>query len=313
MNSLKKRLISLVLLTCVAFSSIAGCSDKDSKKDSSDDKKSGSNVTDSTDKTNDSTDKTTAAPILDSPIEFVTDEKGNFVSFPMQSAQIGGSNGESNSGGLDLNGQDPESIDVSPSIPSSSSQPATEVIEVTNPQGEPVTDAEGNKTTEYVTVAPSESNTGEYKSVTDGNYILWMDISKNEDFIFNDEFVKITFKIKEGIPNGEYPITFVTDFSTIKGVTLNPTKVYNGTITVGGDAKKSEDFSKETEFIVYGDNISCKQGDTVDFYINTKNNPGLAATLLWFYYDSNAMSVTTKGVKAAGEFAEISNRLDSNA
>lgn len=309
MNSLKKRLISLVLLTCVALSSFAGCSDKDSKKDSSNDKNSSSDVADTTD----TAEKTTAAPILDSPIEFVTDENGNFVSFPMQSDKIGGSSGESNSSGFDLNGQDPESIDVSPSIPSSDTQPATEVVEVTDPQGEPVTDDEGNKTTEYVTVAPSESNTEEYKSVTDGNYILWMDISKNEDFIFNDEFVKITFKINEGIPDGEYPITFVTDFSTIKGVTLNPTKVYNGTITVGGEAKKGEDFSKETDFIVYGDNISCDQGDTVDFYIYTKNNPGLAATLLWFYYDSNAMSVTTKGVKAAGEFADISNRLDSNA
>lgn len=312
MNSLKKRLISLVLLTCVALSSFAGCSnnDKSSKKDSSDD-----NKTSQTDAATDPAEKTTAAPILDSPIEFVTDENGNFISFPMQSAEIGNaSNGESNSSGIDLNGQDPESIDVSPSIPSSpDSEPATEVVEVTDPQGEPVTDSEGNKTTEYVTVAATENKPEDYKSVTTGNYILWMDISKNEDFIFNDEFVKITFEVKEGIPDGEYPITFVTDFSTIKGVTLNPTKIYNGSITVGGDAKKGEDVSSETDFIVYGDHVSCKQGDTVDFYIRTKNNPGLAATLLWFYYDSNAMTVKSNSVKPAGEFADISNRVDSNA
>ena len=312
MNSLKKRLISLVLLTCVALSSFAGCSDNDksSKKDSSDDKTSTAEKTAPAE----TAEKTTAAPIEDSPIEFITDENGNFISFPMQSAQIGNSTtGESNSGGIDLNGQDPESIDVSPSIPSSESQPATEVVEVTNPQGEPVTDADGNKTTEYVTVAGTEGTTEEYKSVTNGNYILWMDISKNEDFIFNDEFVKITFEIKEDIPDGEYPVTFVTDFSTIKGVTLNPTKVYNGSITVGGDAKKGEDLSNETDFIIYGDHVSAKQGETVDFYIRTKNNPGLAATLLWFYYDSNAMTVKDNSVKPAGEFAEISNRLDSNA
>ncbi|MBO5318561.1 MAG: hypothetical protein IJY29_02940 [Ruminococcus sp.] len=313
MNSLKKRLISLVLLTCVALSSFAGCSnnDKSSKKDDSSD----NNKTSQTDAATDPAEKTTAAPILDSPIEFVTDENGNFISFPMQSAEIGNvSGGESNSGGLDLNGQDPESIDVSPSIPSSSnSEPATEVVEVTNPQGEPVTDDAGNKTTEHVTVAGTENKAEDYKSVTTGNYILWMDISKNEDFIFNDEFVKITFEVKEGIPDGEYPITFVTDFSTIKGVTLNPTKVINGSITVGGDAKKGEDVSNMSEFVVYGDNVSCKQGETVDFYIRTKNNPGLAATLLWFYYDSNAMTVKTNSVKPAGEFAEISKRLDSNA
>ena len=55
--------------------------------------------------------------------------------------------------------------------------------------------------------------------------------------------------------------------------------------------------------IFYGDNISCKQGDTIDFNINIKNNSGLVAFCIWFYFDSNALEFVDAG--ASGEFEEI--------
>lgn len=304
MNSLKKRLISLLLLTSMALSSFAGCSNnnKSSEKDSSESSKV------QEDTTADSDSKTPENDTMDilenSPIEVITDTDGHLVGAPMQSGEIGAAGGESNGSGLNLGGQDPDSIDVSPST-QSGSQP----IKVTDAQGEQVTDSAGQPVTEYVT---KDSESSDYKSVTNGNYVLWIgDVLKDEDYVFNDEFIKITFEVKEGIPDGEYPITFATDFSNVKGGITNPSKIYSGSITVGGEAKKGEDHSNETDFILYGDNVSCKQGESVDFYIKAKNNPGLAATLLWFYYDSNAMTVKTKSVKPAGEFAEITKRLDS--
>lgn len=310
MNSLKKRLISLLLLTSMALSSFAGCSDnnKSSKeKDSSDSGSSQEEQITNDSETNKSTDaeNTTIDIFKDFPLELVTGEKGELIKIPMQSGEIGSVGGESNGNGLNLGGQDPESVDISPSIPSGG-QSSTKPVDVTDAQGEKVTDSSGQTVTEYVT---ENGGNSDYKSLTNGNYVFWMDVFKNEDFIFNGEFIKVTFEVKDGIPDGEYPITFATDFSSVNGTITNPSKIYSGSITVGGDAKKAEDHSNETDFIMYGDDVSCKQGEVVDFYINTKNNPGLAATLLWFYYDSNAMTV--KSVKPAGEFAEISSRVDS--
>ena len=328
MNSLKKRLISLVLLTGMALSAFAGCA-KDSgssKKDSSDSSREvqdntsfnaseyTSSASDNTSNASDNTSeeasdkKTTAPQIIDSPIEFVTDEQGTPITIPVQSAEIGANSGISNGNGINLGGEDLEKIDVSPKIPSGG-QSTTQSVEVTDARGETVTDNSGNPMTEYVTKSGDGSD---YKSVTNGNYVLWMDISKDENFVFNDEFIKISFEIKNDIPDGEYPINFATDFSSINGVIHDPV-IYPGTITVGGEAKKGEDHSGKTDFILYGDNISCKQGDKVDYYINIKNNPGLAGTVLWFYYDSNAMTVSSKGgVKAAGEFADISNGIQTS-
>lgn len=312
MNSLKKRLISLLLLTSMALSSFAGCSNnnKSSKKDSSESGSSQEEQTTDGSESEESTnaEKTTNEIIKNSPIEFVTDSNGDFLYFPVQSGEIGAVGGESNGNGLNLGGQDPDSIDVSPYIPSENGQPTSKPVDVTDAQGEKVTDSAGQPVTEYV----SSNDNSEYKSLTNGNYVFWMDTSINEDFVFNDEFIKVTFEVKNGIPDGEYPITFATDFSSVKGVITNPSKIYSGSITVGGEAKNNEDHSGETDFIIYGDNVSCKQGESVDFYIRTKNNPGLAGTLLWFYYDSNAMTVKKNSVKPVGEFAEITSRVDTN-
>ena len=76
----------------------------------------------------------------------------------------------------------------------------------------------------------------------------------------------------------------------------------NGTIKVGGTIDPQD--IKSDGITVYADNISAKAGDTIDYYLNLKNNPGLAAILVWFYYDKNAMEVLS--VEPAGEFLEVS-------
>lgn len=193
---------------------------------------------------------------------------------------------------------------------------------VTSPGGEVVTYPAGQPVTDIVNVTsiadqkPNETNatsgdnsgSSDYKSKTDGDYILWMDISKDEDFHFDGEFVKATFKIKDDIPDGDYPITLETQFSSNAGQSIVPTKVTGGVIRVGGDNIDPADASG-SGFQVYGDRINAKRGDTVDVYIRTKNNPGMVAILMWIYYDSNAMERVS--LSPAGEFAQVAAKRNT--
>ena len=137
---------------------------------------------------------------------------------------------------------------------------------------------------------------------------MWVDIAKDKDYVFNDEFIKLSFKIKEDIPDKDYTIRLKPDLSDIKGVSIYPDSVIHGTIRVNSGSIAPVDVSAETGMAVYGDNIACKQGDTVDYYINFKNNSGIAGALIWFYYDSNAMELVS--LKPVGEFAEIAENGD---
>ena len=158
----------------------------------------------------------------------------------------------------------------------------------------------GNSNT--VTTTPSAED---YVSSTDKMYCLWMDISKDEPFYFEGEFIKITFKLKDNIPERDYPVRINPDFSSIAGQTITADQVGQGTIRVGSDIE-AQDFSSATGFVTYADNVSAKPGETIDYYINIKNNPGLAAFIVWFYYDANAMDVVS--VTSAGEFEDIASK-----
>ncbi len=282
------------------MTSVVGCG----SKESSSSEKGYSAESSSSDEDQETTDK----PI---DIEAITNESGNPIKLPVQSGEAG-SGGVTAENGMNLSGLDPEDVNTSPepeietvTVVNENGEPVTESVPVTNANGEAVTEAGGQPVTEFVpvtSVVAKGNQTSDYQSNSEGRYVLWMDISKDENFVFNDQFIKVQFKIKDDAPDGNYPISIVTDLSSIKGVSIDPDKIVNGTIKVGGSTPAEKDYSNNG-FVVYGDTIGAKAGDTVDFYINCKNNPGLAAVLLWFYYDSNALEC--KSVKSAGEFAEI--------
>lgn len=137
---------------------------------------------------------------------------------------------------------------------------------------------------------------------------MWLDISKDENFFFEDDMIKYTFKVKEGIPDGDYKISIVPDISDIAGVRVQPSEVINGTIRVNNGEIEAVDVSNKTDMIFYGDNIACKQGDTIDFNVNIKNNVGMAAFMIWVYFDSNALEFID--AKPTGEFRSISSSAD---
>ncbi|MBR5684489.1 MAG: hypothetical protein IKW96_14640 [Ruminococcus sp.] len=304
MNISKKKAIALASVLCVAFSSLVSC--LDNKEGGSSDKND-TNSKSSSSQTTTAADGQQSAPTKD--ISQIKNDEGAVVGTPFQS----GSAADFAETGMpvkdDLNADDP-----------TSKEPATEVVEVTEANGEKATDAQGQVVTEIVTKAPSADD---YVSKTDKRYCLWIDISADPDtekeykgvpitqdgYAFNDQIVKVTFKLKDNIPDRDYAVRFNPDFSSLRGVSLKP-KVVQGNIRVGGDIA-AQDVSGESDFVAYGDNISAKPGDTVDYYINLKNNPGLAAMLLWVYYDSNAMDV--QSITAAGDYAKIARGTETGS
>lgn len=285
MSNFKKRAIALASVACVALTSFASCSDSNS------DSKSGNNTaTTAGSVTATNADGTPATSPVGNNLDSIKNEDGNVVITPFQSgtpSEIGITPPDAD---VDLNSPDPVST-----------EPATEIVEVTEANGEKATDAAGNVVTQIVT-KPTESAAENYKSKTDSRYCLWIDISKDSNYIFNDQFIKVTFKLKDDIPDRDYAVRFNPDLSSVEGVSITPDKVVQGTIRVGGDIA-AQDVSSETGFVAYGDNVSAKAGDTVDYYINLKNNPGLAAILVWVYFDSNAMEI--QSIRPAGEFADF--------
>lgn len=300
MNNSKKKAIALASVVCVAFSSIVSCSAKNESGSNSKNDSSSSQATTAAD---------SQTPTIADDIDQIKNDDGNVVVTPFQSGSPADLEGSGLPMGEDLSSEDP-----------TSGEPATEIVEVTEANGEKATDAQGQTVTEVVTKAISADD---YVSKTDKRYCLWIDISIDPDteteykgvpitqdgYAFNDQVVKVTFKLKDNIPEKDYAVRFNPDFSSLRGVPMKP-KVLQGNIRVGGDIA-AQDVSGETEFVAYGDNVSAKPGDTVDYYINVKNNPGLAAMLLWVYYDSNAMEV--QSITAAGDYAKIARGTETGA
>ena len=197
-------------------------------------------------------------------------------------------------------------------------QPATVYVPVTEADGQEATDEAGGTVTEAVKVTnvvtsivtkPVETpTTPAYTAKEDGRYAMWLDISKDENFFFEDEMITATFKVKEDIPDGDYQIRISPDLSDVAGVAIYPEKTIDGVIRVNNGEIEAVDVSNETGMVFYGDAIACKQGDTIDFNINIKNNSGLVAFCIWFYFDSNALEFVE--AHPSGEFEKIARDTD---
>lgn len=318
MKNITKKIIAIFAVLCVAMTSMASCSDKP-KDDNSGSSSSSSNGNNEA-----------------------------MMQYPLAIGEAGDQNDLAiDDPNADLDGDDPveattkasestkKTADIAPvttvqDVTDASGKPVTEVVEVTKANGEKETDANNKpvtetvKVTEVVTV-PAETNASEetpeatdatkaptnldYKSKNDGRYAMWLDVSKDENFFFEGDMLKATFKVKENIPDGDYRIRISPDLSDVNGVSVKPSKVIDGTIRVNNGEIEAVDVENETNPLVfYGDNIACKQGDTIDFNINIKNNSGLVAFCIWFYFDSNALEFVEAG--ATGEFEEIARQTE---
>lgn len=303
MKNIRKRIIALVSVLAVAMTGLVGCA-KDKSNDQSGLKKGEEYY----------------------PLQFGADDESVDI-------EVGDTT-------LNLNAADPvaeatEAGDAEPAteevieeVTDAAGEPVTEVVYVTEPSGEQATDAAGEPATEVAVVtqvvvkpvenpstptqAAQEETDAPYTPAEKGRYAMWLDISGDVNKYFEDEMLKITFKIKDDAPDGDYSLRLDPQYSTIAGVSVKPSKVSNGTIRVNNGAIDAQDMSAETgEYILYASNVACKQGDTVDCYISIKNNSGLAAFMIWFYYDTNALEFVD--ACAAGEYEEIAKQTEIGA
>lgn len=232
--------------------------------------------------TADTTKKADIAPVT--TIENVTDDKGETVTTVVEVT--------------DANGEVQTDAD---------NKPVTEVVPVTK-IATVTTEASEEETTEEETTTKEAATESSYQAKNDGRYAMWLDVSKDANFFFEGDMLEITFKVKEDIPDGDYKIRISPDLSDVTGTTVNPDKVIEGTIRVNNGEIDAADVSSETGLVFYGDNVACKQGDEITFHINIKNNPGLVAFVIWFYFDSNALEYVD--AHACGEYEEIAKQTE---
>lgn len=298
MNNFKKRFIAIAALLCVALTSVTGCSGKnESSEGGNSGGKSGNSASEE-------------APVVVAPFTWAANDTED--ENPLDTPDPEAPTGDSAEDPTKASGEETTEYKA---VVDENGEPVTEVVTATDAQGQPVTDAKGEPVTEVVPVttvvqaatqAATRETTKAYTAATTGMYAMWIDISKDENFFFNDSFIRVTFKVKDNIPDGNYSINLTSDLSSIAGVSIKPDYLINGSVTVGKNATAVQGNIPSDGLVIYGDNITAKQGDTVDFCINMKNNPGLAALVVWFYYDKNAFEIVD--CTPDGEFAEIAAR-----
>lgn len=292
MNNFRKKAIALAAVLCVALTSFASCAEPNSKSDKKD-----------------SNDTTTKSADVDSTSGSDTETDANNENVTNKDSNDDNKSDDSkNDNKSDSNSQTPTlaHIDNNDGVtiitPFQFGSPADLAkAGITLPGGDVDLDSDD----------PTSKNEdgSSYVSKTDSRYCLWIDISKDQDYVFNGDFIDVYFKLKKDIPEKDYAVRFTTDFSSIEGASITPDKILQGNIRVGGSID-AQDVSSENGFVAYGENVSAKAGDEVCYRINLKNNPGLAAILVWVYFDSNAMEI--EDVVPAGEFADIAGASASS-
>ena len=284
MKIITKKIISVFSVLSIATSSFASCGNKNESK----------------------TPDTSGEAVMQYALEFGKAEDGN----PLATAPAEIPTDE-------VTTQIEETTEIE-DVTDADGQPVTEVAVVTDEAGATVTDASGSTVTELVKVTTvvkkpttQTSTTVKYESNQDGRYAMWLDISKDENFYFEGDFLHMVFKVKDNIPDGDYKIRISPDLSDVAGTAVYPSKVIDGTVRVNKGSIDSIDVSGESGMVFYGNNVACKQGDTIDCYINIKNNSGLVAFVIWFYFDSNALEFVS--AEASGEYKKIAHDTEVGA
>lgn len=210
----------------------------------------------------------------------------------------GNSDVDSVESGVDSVEETEESQSGNDSVAEPVTEITTEYVEVTDAAGQTVTEAGGQPVTEVVTTPvevkptdvqnPTEST---YQAVPDICQAYFLDMTKRGDFIFDGEFLVLEFKIKEGTPDGVYPVTIdSTDIANWEATRIKPACIA-GEVVVG-DAQSAKNAKPDgTNFTLDVDSVKGKTGDTVQLKIHASQNPGFCGFIIRIQYDSAALEV----------------------
>ena len=323
-----KRFLILSLIAALSLSSMAGCGDNknsSSENDSStsDESKAEESTIDEealikqpvafyfpTDSIEDATKDNLAAADPTSPADESSAENSD------TSSEESGNGSEATN---NENAGEPATKYIT--VTEANGEAKTEVVNVTDAEGENVTDSNGEDVTEVVEVTEAvtdekatQGGNANTPNTTDASYVpymgesyaIWLDISKDADYVFNGEFIEITFKIKDNAPQGVYNVNITNpDLANIYkgGTTVKPDTVESGKVFVGTKAEKQREFTDDDGFAIYGEYVSANPGDEVKIRFYMNNNPGLVAINFHYEFDRNAMDIID--AKSVGEFGKV--------
>ena len=111
-----------------------------------------------------------------------------------------------------------------------------------------------------------------------------------KDTFFNGEFLQFTFEVKDGIPDGSYPVTVAsTDIASWEEVTYKPALI-DGEVAVNATPAAQSD-PADGEFTLKVNSVAAKQGDQVTVTVDVANNPGFVGFVIFVQYDTNALTL----------------------
>ena len=182
----------------------------------------------------------------------------------------------------------------------------------------PQTDINGGKVTEEggkeVTVAYTGTTLAtsyaqpDYQPDYKTFFSMWVDTSRQKDYVFDGEFLVYEVKIKEDAKDGVYPIElYHTDFSNWAAKVMDVvTNV--GYICINSE-KPNPVHKNGGDIALCPDIITAKPGDTVQYVVKAENNTGIVGFRIWLSYDSNAMQfVRAKNGKDFESLTKTSGR-----
>lgn len=289
--NIKKKLIAISLICAMAVS-FSACSDKADGNDS------GAAANAEVDETLSSEElqalekqELTITPfnpgddVQEDPVEGGDSSEGG--SGNSQSGNDGNSTAGDNSNGGSASNGSVNGGNTAASIDASSLLDTTDVVIVPGGDNSTVDSESGD-----------HSNTNNSGSTITGTKSVmqawWLDLSKQENFVFDGEFITADFKIKEGTANGTYPITIEwLDFSNWEAQGVKFSGI-NGSVVVGSEATPNS-FKNDGTPEIMAENVSGNPGDTVTVRFQMKNNPGIVACVFRFGYDSDALEYVGGG------------------
>lgn len=189
-----------------------------------------------------------------------------------------------------LNGnttQDPTEAPVQQGGNSAQTVIYTKQVVVTQAGGAAVTDAKGQDVTEVVTEVQTQESS--YVAAPISKPVYWLDMTGNSDKTFQGDIMNLEFKIKEGTPDGNYPIILSSpDFVNWDEEQLD-VKTVAGYVTVGNAVPTQQDQIQPGQLTISSTCVSGKVGDTITVSLQIHDNPGLVGMLFKVEYDSGAL------------------------
>lgn len=171
-------------------------------------------------------------------------------------------------------------------------------VVVTDDSGQTVTDDDGNVVTEVATSGDdSSASEGTYTPDIAGKLLYWLDMSQRKDYVFNGDFVDVTFRVKDDAPDGNYTIGIgECDFANYDAETVTYTSV-DGDIAVGNAQKQETGTPSDDGTIkLVCESTEAEQGEEVTVRFMISDNPGVVGLIFRFTFDQNALEFVSYDV-----------------